>query len=172
MGYPIPTHLKTIFKVNEAESNKDNLNGKIVCECGCDCFSIFHNLDRKYDKSLRYNEQDGLKVIAVCKNCKKKHLIFDEATQGYNGYVCRDCITAQDESLVKLMCKKCGSEIFSMVVEIELEDKEQFIEECVSIEPDRFTPDDYIDAFDWITIDVTCKNCGEEDSDWISLELA
>lgn len=29
-----------------------------------------------------YNKQDGLKVVAICNHCHKKHLIFDEATQG------------------------------------------------------------------------------------------
>lgn len=171
MNYPIPTHLKNILIVNESETDSSNLNGKIVCDCGCEHFSILHNEDREYDSKLKYWEQDGLKVVAVCDKCKKKHLVFDEATQGYNGLVCGDCKTASDDSLTYLKCPKCGSDIFSMTIDIEIEDKEQFIEECVNEYPDRFSPEDYIDSFDWITINIRCKKCAYE-YEWISLELS
>ena len=90
MNDPIPTHLKAIFRVNEHETNASNLSGSIVCDCGCKYFTILHNENRQYDPSMSYSEQDGLKVVAICNNCRKKHLIFDEATQGYNGLVCSD----------------------------------------------------------------------------------
>ncbi len=171
MKYPIPTHLKSILRVNEAETDSYNLNGKIICNCGCKYFSIFHNEDRNYDDTLGYSKQDGLKVLAICNNCHKKHLIFDEATQGYNGFVCGDFKTASDESLTNLICNKCSSTIFSIILDIEIEDKRQFIEECVNEYPDKFSPDDYVDSFDWITITVSCKHCDKKD-EWISLELS
>lgn len=171
MNYPIPTHLKSILRVNEAKTDSSNLNGKIVCNCGCEFFSIFHNENRNYDDTLGYSEQDGLKVVAVCNNCRKKHLVFDEATQGYNGLVCGDFKTASDDSLTGLICCKCESTIFSITLDIEIEDKEQFIEECVNEYPDRFSADDYIDSFDWITITICCQQCNQQD-EWISLELS
>ena len=171
MNDPIPTHLKTIFRVNENETNASNLSGSIVCDCGCEYFTILHNENRQYDPSMRYSEQDGLKVVAICNNCRKKHLIFDEATQGYNGLICGDFKTALDSCLSDYICHKCGSTIFSISLDIEIEDKEQFIEECVNEYPDKFSPDDYIDAFDWITISVCCKKCSKE-IEWISLELS
>ena len=56
-------------------------------------------------------------------------------------------------------------------VTLQIEDKEQFIEECVNEYPDKFSPDDYVDAFDWIAINVCCKKCSKE-VEWISLELS
>lgn len=171
MDHPIPTHLKNIFKVNENKTDGSDLNGDIVCECGCEHFSVLHNEDRKYDEALSYDEQYGLKVVAICNNCGRKHLIFDEASQGYSGFVCGEFRTAPDDSLTELVCSKCGTAVFSLTLDIETEDKEQFIEECVNEYPDRFSPDDHIDAFDWITITVCCQNCALKD-EWISLELS
>ena len=132
MDHPIPNHLKNIFRVDEAKTALPDLSGKIVCNCGCEYFSVFHNEDREYDDALDYSEQDGLKIVSFCNNCGKKHLIFDEATQGYNGFVCNDFKTASDDSLKGLMCHKCGSAVFSLTLDIETEDKEQFTEECVN----------------------------------------
>lgn len=169
--YPIPTHLKSIIKVNEALSDETNIDGKIICHCGCEVFKIMQNEGREYDELLPYSEQDGLKIIANCKDCGRNLLLFDEATQGFNGFVCHDYKTANDESLTVLRCKKCGAVDFSIVIGIEVEDKEQFIEECVNEAPDEFSPDDFADAFNWITVTVHCAACGNTD-EWISLELS
>ena len=171
MNYPIPTHLKSIFRVNENNTDTSILSGSIICNCGCEYFSILHNENRQYDETLDYSEQDGLKVVAICNHCHKKHLIFDEATQGYNGLVCNNFKTAPDNRLIDFICYKCKSTIFSISLAIEIEDKKQFIEECVNEYPDKFSPDDYVDAFDWMTINVCCQKCSKKIK-WISLELS
>lgn len=169
MEYPVPTHLKNILKVNDYDQS--NLYGSVVCPCGCDIFRIYHNEDREFDDTLPYNEQYGLKFKAECTKCGAVHLIFDQAVQGYDGLVCGDCKSAPDDTLHPLTCKKCGTDRFELDIYIEVEDKEQFIEECVSEYTDKFTPDDYVDAFDWITITTTCDKCGDVD-EWVSLELS
>lgn len=169
--YPIPTHLKGIFEVNESLTYSNNLEGKIVCDCGCEEFRIMHNVDMPYDDSVPFGEQDGDKINAICEKCGKTLLVFDRATQGYDGFVLQDFRTADDEALTPLKCKKCGAEVFSIDLAVEVEDQEQFIEECVTEYPDRFTPEDFVDAFNWITVTVKCKDCKDED-EWISLELS
>ena len=57
-------------------------------------------------------------------------------------------------------------------MEIEVEDREQFIEECVEFEPERFVPDDYVDAFNWIVISAECAECGDYREKWVDLELS
>lgn len=172
MNYPIPTHLKSIFKVIKDGTETSNfLQGELICECGCEYFSIFHNENRGFDNTLKYSEQDGLKVVAVCKECKKKHLVFDEATQGYYGFVCSECKTASVDSLTQLLCNNCDSSVFSIILDLEIEDKDQFIEECVNEFLERFSPDDYINAFNWIVISICCKKCNKQE-EWINLELS
>ena len=169
--FPIPTHLKSILKVDESLSDIRNLDEKIVCNCGCETFKITHNNDREYNESLSYSEQDGLKINIFCSNCNKKYLLFNQAKQGYDGFVCHECKTANDNTLTALKCKKCGSDIFSVTLGIEVEDKEQFIEECVNEFPDDFTSEDFVNAFNWIVVTIKCCNCGDVD-EWINLELS
>lgn len=171
MEYPIPTHLKDILKVNAQRSDEETLVGSIVCTCGSEVFGIMQNEDGEWDDSLPYGEQDGLKINAVCVKCHKKLLLFDAATQGYDGFVCHGSKTAPDDSLTPLKCEKCGVNMFRVNVMIEVEDKEQFIEECVADAPDEFKPEDYVDAFGWIVVNLRCAACGLED-DWIDLELS
>lgn len=169
--YPIPTHLVNILKVNEKHSDLRTINGRIICNCGCEKFRIMQNEDREYDSTLPYGEEDGMKITAVCEDCRKTMLLFDEATQGYNGFVCHDCKTAKDESLSLLKCKKCGEHAFKVIMGIEAEDQEQFIEECVEESPEEFVPEDFVNAFNWITVTVQCTSCCSED-EWVSLELS
>lgn len=169
--YPIPTHLKEILDVDESCSDQNDVDGKIVCTCGCEKFRIMQNEDAEYDDSLPYGEQDGMKINAICEKCGKTLLLFDQATQGYDGFVCHDYKTAPDEKLTPLRCKKCGKEVFRVKLGIEVEDRAQFIEECVADAPDEFAPEDYVDAFNWITVDFLCEDCKNAD-EWISLELS
>lgn len=169
--YPIPTHLKNIFDVDKSCSDMHDLSGVIICTCGCEKFRIMHNNDRKYDHSIPYYQQDSMKINAICEKCGKTLLLFDGATQGYDGFVCQDGKTASDESLTLLNCQKCGKELFRIKLDIEVEDEEQFVEECVTEYPDRFSPEDFVDAFNWITVTVLCDCCKTVD-EWVSLELS
>lgn len=168
--YPIPTHLKDILVVDESCSDIHDIEGKIVCVCGGDKFRILQNENHKRSDHLPYGEWDGIKINAICEKCGKTYLLFDQATQGYDGFVCHDFKTASDDNLTSLKCKKCGKEVFSVKLGIEVEDKEQF-EECVTDYPDEFSPEDFVNAFNWITVDTCCDSCKSND-EWISLELA
>lgn len=171
MEYPIPTHLKSILKVDKTLSDLNHIDGKVICNCGCENLKIMQNEDREYNESLSYMEQEGLEIIAICEECERKLLLFDEATQGYTGFVCHECKTPKYESLTGLKCKKCGADVFDVMLGIEVEDREQFIEECVAESPDEFSADDFVNAFNWITVTVHCVNCGNR-NEWVSLELS
>ena len=72
--FPIPTHLKNILQLDENKSNKEEVAGKIVCSCGCKKFHIYHNINREYDHSIPYSEQDGLKVLIKCTECENGYI--------------------------------------------------------------------------------------------------
>lgn len=55
---------------------------------------------------------------------------------------------------------------------IEAEDKEQFIQEVVKDEPDKFSAEDYVDAFNGIGLDIRCRHCGAFHKNWIALETS
>ena len=64
MDLPIPTHLKEILSLMGDENNEFEVTGKIRCSCGNEFFEIWESNER-------------LIVKAVCKQCKKEYLIFD-----------------------------------------------------------------------------------------------
>lgn len=157
--FPIPTHLKNIIAVDTEKSNKDGVRGEIKCTCGCDVFNVYHNLNREYNPSVSYSEQISLKIRIKCCNCSSEYTLFDAATQGYDGFVCHDGKTANDESLNMYQCEECNSNSFGINVDIEAEDYDQFVEECVEESPEEFEPENYVDAFNWIVITLKCNDC-------------
>ncbi len=172
--YPIPTHLKDIWVVNEQKSNEDNVEGFVKCTCGSLRFRIQHNLEqdedhiwkRPYDETIPFSENPGVKVTAECLECSKIYVLLDEATQGYNGYVCHELKSADEESLKEYQCEECNQNDFVSYIEIETEDYEQFVDEC-----EEFKPEEYVDAFNSIVIRIVCNNCKKQ-MNLVILELS
>lgn len=173
--YPIPRHLLEIFKMYTEESSEDNIKGKIYCTCGCDKLAI--RTYAEYDKEgcphvCEYKGGYAFVVKCVCKDCQKEWLLFDYSKHGFEGFLWHEGAEVPDSELEKYHCLKCGSEYSEIIVDIEAEDKEQFIEEVVELEPEKYTEADYVDAFNWITIDIKYAECGEKIDSWVSLELS
>lgn len=151
-----------------------DIDGSLKCTCGCEKFS-FRNFANYYNaQPCVFPKNDGFAFVikVVCADCNKNWVVMDLSKHGYDGFVCRNGLSVDESELKKYLCPKCGKEYFLVKVGIEAEDKEQFIEECVSEYPDEFSPDDYIDAFNWITVSVKCCNCEMTCEEWISLELS
>ena len=55
-----------------------------------------------------------------------------------------------------------------MIVSISSQGKDDFIDETE--DTDEFSPDDWIEAFEWITIALKCCECEHEDNSWIDYE--
>ncbi len=160
----VPGHLKAVW---HPELTKNGfLKGNIVCPCGGE---VFHVSDNENSPSRGYGE-DGLLIQATCVQCGAVCVIVDEAKHGYDGFVCHSYQTADPGTLHPHLCG-CGSSQFRMTVSIEPEDEEQFMEEVVAEEPDSFQPEDFVNAFSWITIDTQCADCGVQEN-WIDLETA
>ncbi len=174
MDYPIPTHLKEILVVDEKASDIHDIEGSLRCTCGCKKFLLRNFADYYNAQPCVARKNDGYAFVikAVCADCGNEWVVFDLSKHGYNGFVCKDGLTVDDSELEKYLCSKCFSEYFFVKIGIEVENKEQFIEECVTEYPDEFSPEDYINAFNWITISVKCCHCEIKNDDWVSLELS
>ena len=173
MNYPIPRHLTEILRVSDFDGN--NLDGKIVCTCGCNSFGIKYFGGILSDGGLsveKYGERYALVVKAVCRDCGKEWLIFDLSKHGFDGLVNESGVAVPEESLIRYSC--CDDSVYEIEVGIETEDPEQFIEEVVNEEfsDGKFSPEDYVDAFDWLVVHLKCTTCGKEFKDWINLELS
>ena len=110
-------------------------------------------------------------ITAKCSKCGDTELLFDQAKHGYDGFVCHSFRSADKNALKHVKCEKCGGEIFSADISIEVEEKEQFIEECVNEYPEEFSEEDFADAFGWFTLTAKCAKCGLN-NEVIDLELS
>ena len=170
---PLPKHLKNILSPIGNSNNEFELNGKIVCDCGSENFTIKivgDDSDYKKDDVIKVIEIDGnffLIVKVKCNNCNKEHLIFDNDYHGWNGFVCGgDSKNLPRPDTKNWNCNKCKNTNHSMVVAIESQGQEDFIEEG----EEEFDKEDWVEAFSWITIKVICNSCGEVNNEWISYE--
>lgn len=175
--YPIPRHLTRIFQVNVVETTEYDLKGTIRCDCGCRQFRIktVSNIDQKGNLHLTKCKQNNslqnyaLAIVGTCKSCGRDWLIFDMSKHGFSGYICHDGVALSITELKAYHCPKCGKNSFYIEVEIEVEDKEQFVEDIVG---EGFVEEDYVDAFNWIVISIKCSCCGNVFENWVNLELS
>ena len=153
---PIPTHLQKYLKPI-GDANKERfVKGNMVCQCGCDVFSVRESNDR-------------LLVKLTCRDCESEILLFDSGKHGWDGFVCgEDCLN-RSEPLREYKCSQCGQPFFRVSVSISSQGKQDFIDECVS-EDDSFLIDQWVDAFDWITVSLQCEPCAHTERGWLDLE--
>ncbi len=166
--YPIPRHLKGIFTVKDFERN--SLDGKIVCECGCENFKVLY-FGNEYKNGhidcLKYKDGFAMNVTAVCVSCGKEHLLFDLAEHGFDGFINSNGIKIPDNELKEFNCCKSG---FNIEMQIETCDKENFAEDFTGAE--KFSAEDYVDAFNWLVINLECPNCKKTFRDFVNIELS
>jgi len=158
MDLPIPSHLRDIM-IPVGESNSTfEVTGILRCSCGHDRFRVASAYDR-------------LIVTVYCEKCGKEHLLFDAWKHGWDGFVCRGNIRQPEDPQppIRETCRKCGSDLYRVKVWISSQGPDDFLEECVNNDP-SFSAEDWVDAFEWITVGLTCADCGEAERDWLDLE--
>lgn len=178
--FPIPTHLKEILQVDEAAFKRNNhaLDGKIQCTCGCDIMKLKiyaeQNEGNDYICVKHYKTDYGLRISGMCVSCKKTYDLFDMAKHGYNGFVCHDGEAVDDADLKDYYCPICQHDHFQAAISLELEDIEQFQEEVVEdlYLEEQYAVEDFVDAFNWINIDIQCEKCGTIFKNWVNFETS
>ena len=156
LDYPIPKHLQTIMFPIGNDNSEFEVTGKIKCPCGSESFKILESNDRNLLK-------------AVCTACNEQFLLFDAGKHGWDGYICDFDTLNRDLPFEQYRCPKCSGDSFGVVVHISSQGKEDFEEECLSND-DSFTPDDWVNAFEGITVSLTCRGCGLTDDEWLVAE--
>lgn len=172
---PVPRHLTDIFQGDLDEESAWTLNGRLKCTCGCERFLMKTYSSLRKDGGLSVAScEDGYALViqAECSGCGRVWPVFDMSRHGYNGYVCQEGVEVPDSELKPYRCPKCRGEQFSAEICIELEDPEQFAEEVVQYEPEKYAEEDYVDAFDWITISLDCAGCRHKIKDWVNFETS
>jgi ribosomal protein S27E len=170
---PIPRHLENILKPIDGNNNEFKVRGKIVCPCRSEKFMImFVGNDADYQRNnvikvTKVGENYFLIIKVKCNNCGEEHMIFDNDYHGWNGFVCGgDARGLPRPDTKNWTCNKCSHTCHSLRVKINSQGQEDFIEEGGN----ELDPNDWVEAFDWFTVDITCNSCGKTNDEWISYE--
>lgn len=169
----LPAHLENILHVTERGDT--DMSGQIVCECGCKAFGIRYFGESYPPHCIGVNEYDGkyaLTVRAVCRECGKEWELFDFAKHGYDGVFGGDIVSVPDKERIEAAA---GDERdFEIGLSIEFDDEEQFVEEVVNDPPEGmfFTPDDRVNIWSWVVINLKCSKSGKELKGFVDSELA
>lgn len=125
----------------------------------------------------QYEEVFYLVIKCKCKECGKNHLTFDNNLHGWNGFVCSEFeFKGYENFLIERyektwLCPKCNNDAHKVSVTISSQGKDDFITEVLENSGGtRFVEDDWVNAFEWITISLKCLKCGFEDREWIDYE--
>lgn len=156
MNLPIPSHLKDYFLLDDNEHTEYEVSGSIRCKCGSEHFEIFSSNDRQL-------------VKVKCKDCGEEIVLFDAGKHGWDGYVCKDDFLDRNEPLVNYICEDCGKQVFQVKLKISSQGKQDFIDECVNND-DFFSEEEWVDAFEWININLVCDSCDSTVDGWLDLE--
>ena len=151
----IPKHLEKILRVSEYD-DLGSLSGQIVCECGSETFGIKYFGEVFCPGCIGMSEYNGKyahTVKAVCRECGKEWLLYDFAKHGYDGLICRDGISVPDEELIDAAADN----------ERDFEDPPAGM---------SFSPDDRVNIWSWIVIDLKCAESGKTLDGFVDSELA
>ena len=161
---PIPTHLKKILIPNK----KDSTHLKVMGELRCTCKNkVYHVKTPVVDGAV-----DGSYVKAACCKCNKEYLIFDSHAHGWDGYICRYLPERSIEIQINhFRCYDCNSIEFNIKIIISSKGQKDFISELTEeIRSGKYSKKDWINAFEWITINITCLSCKKEYPQFIDYE--
>ena len=176
---PIPIHLEHIL-IPKGENNEFEVTGDLKCDCGNNEFTI--SFIGKYQDGIvtlcKYEDVFYLAIKCKCKKCGKLHVIFDNNLHGWNGFVCSDEneFNGYENFPIEIyqkswLCPKCNNDSHIISVNISSQGKADFISEVLENSEDaRFVEEDWVNAFEWITISLKCLTCGFEDKEWIDYE--
>lgn len=170
----LPSHLEKILRVSEYDE-LGTISGKIVCECGCKSFGIRYFGENYPPHCVGVKEVESryaCVVKALCRDCGKEWLLFDFSKHSYDGFICEDGVSVPDENLI---AAAAGDELdFEIKMSMEFDDEEQFTEEVVSNPPEgrSFVPDDRINIWSWLVIDLKCCKSGRKLNGFVDIELA
>ncbi|WP_022779468.1 hypothetical protein [Butyrivibrio sp. AE3009] len=153
---PVPSHLDEYLLLNGAKNDEFHAEGLLRCKCGCTKFKLYSSNERQI-------------VQARCDSCGEIIIVFDSGKHGWNGFVCKDDYNDRNEPMEQYICEKCGEDVFVVEVSISSQGKQDFLDECVAND-DSFSERDWREAFEWISLSVSCWNCKKHVKNWLDAE--
>jgi hypothetical protein len=173
---PVPTHLGDIVVPRDQVVDEELLIGDVRCRCGSRDFTLMYPRGTQQYEGSIYPcavEVDGnffFVVKAVCSKCSADYTLFDKHFHGWDGFLCHNPAKAAlpRPALIEWKCQSCGSLNHKAVIEVCSQGKDYF----VGATEGEFDEEEWPDAFEWISISITCSECGFKTEKWVDYETA
>ena len=161
----IPLKIKPFFKIDYIKN--DTTLGSVNC-CETNVFNIYYNGEIEKNIILGTylsGDNDSISLSAKCLKCGRLIKIFNSCIDGCDAN-CEDDNTPKiiDKNNVKdklFNCSRCKGNNFSISIKYEYPDEDELKELGFK---------DISNAFTWITVSLTCNNCGKKYKKFIDFE--
>jgi len=171
---PAPTHLLGITDQRPEDCTPTEFVADLHCPCGGREFSLLYPgatqewNGKVYPCTAQIDDRFYFLVRARCAACNDEHLVFDRDFHGWDGFVVHDESQAATPRppLVPWQCSRCNSLAHRATVRV-FGESQAFV---MSESDGQVPPDQWQDAFGWITIETECVECGLGREDWVSYE--
>lgn len=119
----------------------------------------------KYTEKIKQFGDEKIEVKSKCCKCGKEYTLFDSSKYGYDAIIDEKDRKYKDNQMIQVKNCKCGNNRYRVRIGISNLGREDFIENCPDMDPQL-----WIEAFDWITIDLVCSECGKIRKKWFDYE--
>jgi hypothetical protein len=183
---PVPSHLKG-WLIPYARIEIEIL-GTVRCPCGADGVELHYTTEddcredglepalppadeeafRFSPKRVQLGGESFFIVKAVCPSCRQECALYDEDFHG-RGFRYPDPAKAARPRppLWRWWCGDCGFSHHAVELQINLTPPENYFETSWA---ERYGPDRYADAFDWLQMGIRCCRCWKQESVWMGAE--
>ena len=161
----VPSKIKPFFKVDYIKN--DIISGSINC-CKENNFKIYYT--GMIEKNIILGtylcgKNDAIELCAKCSKCGRLISVFNSCQDGYDACcldseISRNLNETEDKNKL-LNCNRCNGDNFSVFIKYEYSEEEELKELGFK---------DISNAFTWITISLTCNNCGKKYKRFIDFE--
>lgn len=161
----VPLKIKPFFKIDYVKN--DITSGSVNC-CEMNNFNIYYNGEIEKNIILGTylsGDNDSITLSAKCLKCGRLIKVFNSLIDGCDAN-CEDDNTPKiiDKNNVKdklFNCSRCKGNNFSISIKYEYPDEDELKEIGFK---------DISNAFTWITVSLTCNNCGKKYKRFIDFE--
>ena len=177
MSLPIPEYLENWLVPDCSDHNEYKVSGAVECLCGNTTFKVdfvgeeddqnVYSIHIEEHPNPEYNDYFALVIHITCTQCARTHTLYDRHQHGWNGYIAVEGkgFPFTKEMLHSKSCKNCGKTNFKLQTSIYSMGKVDFTENA----PDR-PKEQWVNAFERITVDLACTDCGHAQTNWLDDE--
>ena len=160
----VPKRLQKNFELTqEKPGDYITVKGVLSC-CNQNHFSISYlgELKTTFLGHKYIVPESGAVLWAKCKTCGKEIMVFNGKTDGYDYSVSENAdLSLTLSGHAAFSCSKCSNDFFSVCLEFQYLDKEEYIKEGIH---------EYENAFLWIWLTLTCSSCKKTFKNFFDME--